>query len=110
MSARDAQARLSRRFRHAQAANERPTAFRVGEHADLPRWPADAFDRPHGMERITTPPGNEHRLICDNFPECGCDADCHDAPPPLTQEQCILLLALIALVFACLGLIYLAVR
>ena len=76
----------------------------------LPRWPADAFDQPRGLEHITIPPGNERRLVCDNFPECGCDTDCHDAPRPLTEEQCVLLLVLFALVFAFLGLVYLAVR
>lgn len=109
MSARDAQTRLSHRFRKAQAANDRPTAFRVGDDA-LPRWPADAFDRPHGLERVTVPPGNDHRLVCDNFPECGCDADCHDAPQPLTQEQLVLLIVLFAISIAGLGIIYLAVR
>lgn len=110
MSARDANHRLSRRIREAQPSYDKLAPFRPAAHSELPRWPADAFDNPRGLERITMPPGNRSQRVCDDWPECQCEGDCDDAPRTLTEEQCVLLAVLTALAIAGLGLLYLAVR
>lgn len=84
MSARDANARLSRRIREAQPTNDRLAAFRPGEHSELPQWPRDAFD-PEPLED-----SDERR--------------------GLTEEQLVLLLVLTAIIVAGLGLLYVAMR
>lgn len=110
MSARDANSRLSRRIREAQPAYDKLAPFRPASHSELPQWPADAFDEPRGLERITIPPGNQSQLVCDSWPECQCNGDCDDALRGLTEVQCILLIVLFAIGVSGLGLIYLAVR
>ena len=57
-------------------------------------------------ERISVPPDGKRLIVCDNWPECDCDADCTavEAPGPLlnTIERlvfvaCILVIAGLAL-------------
>lgn len=107
MSARDANSRLSRRIRKEQPAYDRLAPFRPAAHSELPRWPADAFDNPHDLERITIAPGNRSQLVCDNWPECQCDGDCDDAPRRGSRVR-LVVLAIICL--AAIGLTFLAVR
>lgn len=110
MSARDANSRLSRRIREARPAYDKLAPFRPATHSELPQWPADAFDEPRWLERITIPPGNQSQLVCDNWPECECRGDCDDAPRRLTEEQRVLLVVLAVIGVSGLGLLYLVVR
>ncbi|TPN79993.1 hypothetical protein [Mesorhizobium sp. B1-1-2] len=42
----------------------------------FPHWPG--FDP---METIAVPSHGEPRMVCQNFPECGCGDDCTAGPP-----------------------------
>lgn len=42
----------------------------------FPHWPSEAFDAPPALQTIAVPPNGEQRLVCAQWPECGCEANC----------------------------------
>lgn len=82
---------------------------RRASHEHFPKWPADCFDgRP--LESLTIPPGKRKVLVCEDYPDCGCEGDCELPPLRTGGSERVLMLVLLALMIAGAGLIWLLLR
>lgn len=72
---------------------------------NLPTWPADCFDdRP--LEALSIPPGNRKALVCEDYPDCGCEGDC-ELPPLRSAGKPGFIIALMLFALAVMGTILL---
>ena len=92
-------------------------AQRTPARFHCPIWPGcdcpDGSVDPNcpGLETLTIPPGNRKAMVCQDYPDCGCEGDC-ELPPLRAACAPERIIALILAGCAVLGsiLIWLAVR